>query len=523
MTDVFISYSRKDQDFVRRLFSTLAAHRRGVWVDWQDIPISAMFLDEIFNGIEKADNFVFVISPDSLISEYCTYELNHARQHHKRIIPIVRREIDEKGIPDIWNGKGWKSQAEENWKVLKTINWLFMREKVNSANGSSEDLDPFTEKFDELIKAVETDPDYVRAHTRLTVRAEEWKQNGRSTDFLLYGEDLHYAEGWLARSKPETSPSPTCLQLRYIAASRRHRRELIAAEKRRTAELNEAAERATRAAERARRATQRAVLAGGIAVLLTVIAVIAGIVARQSYLQNQLSSSRSLADTGVSLQRDHDYRDAARYFCAALKIIGGENAAVENVKIPQNLSGCYSGVVSVPISALELNNQIEGLADACLNVDSFACASESYQHLIEVDPQRSTAYISLALVYRQQGRYTKASQILDQIDQGPHAPATPRTKLSIQRVRISLDFYQCHWSRVTTAVTPKYISDLKSNLASQLVEEVTFYLAASYQALGDSTQANRYWGDYASIPASGVYKEDQRRAEAKTRKIECVF
>ncbi|WP_421657227.1 toll/interleukin-1 receptor domain-containing protein [Leptothermofonsia sp. ETS-13] len=38
MTDVFISYSRKDKDFVKTLHTALANHNREAWVDWQDIP-----------------------------------------------------------------------------------------------------------------------------------------------------------------------------------------------------------------------------------------------------------------------------------------------------------------------------------------------------------------------------------------------------------------------------------------------------------------------------------------------------
>jgi hypothetical protein len=38
MTDVFISYSRKDTPFVRALEAELEKDGREVWVDWQDIP-----------------------------------------------------------------------------------------------------------------------------------------------------------------------------------------------------------------------------------------------------------------------------------------------------------------------------------------------------------------------------------------------------------------------------------------------------------------------------------------------------
>ena len=65
MADVFISYSRKDKDFVRDLHEALAARERDTWVDWEDIPLTAEWLAEIYAGIEGADAFVFVISPDS--------------------------------------------------------------------------------------------------------------------------------------------------------------------------------------------------------------------------------------------------------------------------------------------------------------------------------------------------------------------------------------------------------------------------------------------------------------------------
>jgi len=47
MSDVFISYSRRDIDFVRHLFDQLTAHDRQPWADWQDIPPTADWLAEI--------------------------------------------------------------------------------------------------------------------------------------------------------------------------------------------------------------------------------------------------------------------------------------------------------------------------------------------------------------------------------------------------------------------------------------------------------------------------------------------
>lgn len=66
MAGVFISYSRKDRDFVRKLHNALAGVDRDPWVDWHDIPPTADFLEAVYAAINGADNFVFVISPESV-------------------------------------------------------------------------------------------------------------------------------------------------------------------------------------------------------------------------------------------------------------------------------------------------------------------------------------------------------------------------------------------------------------------------------------------------------------------------
>ena len=45
MTGVFISYSRRDKDFVGKLREALSARNYEVWVDWEDIPPSTEWLN----------------------------------------------------------------------------------------------------------------------------------------------------------------------------------------------------------------------------------------------------------------------------------------------------------------------------------------------------------------------------------------------------------------------------------------------------------------------------------------------
>jgi hypothetical protein len=78
MAEVFISYSRLDKVFVHRLGDGLVAHKREAWIDWKDIPLTAEWQQEIFSNIEAADNFIFIISPDSIASTNCKKEIDHA-------------------------------------------------------------------------------------------------------------------------------------------------------------------------------------------------------------------------------------------------------------------------------------------------------------------------------------------------------------------------------------------------------------------------------------------------------------
>src|SRR5438874_3925457 len=193
MPDLFVSYSRKDKEFVRRLVETCIAREKDVWVDWEDIAPTADWQGEIDAGIEAAESFAFVITPDSLDSRVCGRELEHALEHGKRIVPLLRRDPNGVDVP-----------AE-----IAARNWIFFR-----------DADDFDESFATFVHALETDLDWVRAHTRLLLRAREWEARGRDGSLLLRGGDLRAAEERLARAGAELEPHSTPLQREYVLAGR---------------------------------------------------------------------------------------------------------------------------------------------------------------------------------------------------------------------------------------------------------------------------------------------------------------
>jgi hypothetical protein len=92
--EVFISYSRKDKEFVRRLHEALKRRDWEAWVDWEDIRPTEEWMQAIYGAIEGAHTFVFVLAPDSVASVPCGREIAHAAAHNKRLVRIVARNVN---------------------------------------------------------------------------------------------------------------------------------------------------------------------------------------------------------------------------------------------------------------------------------------------------------------------------------------------------------------------------------------------------------------------------------------------
>jgi WD40 repeat protein len=196
VTKLFVSYSRKDSKAARRLVEAFKASGLDVWVDWEDIPLAAEWLNQIFTGIEQADAFIFLISPDSVASEICKVEISKAVENNKRIIPIVLRDLaDAKLAPE----------------SIGKLNWTYIRE-----------TDDFQEGLAKVKTAIELDLDWLEEHRRLQVRALEWHRK-KDPSLLLRGRDLRNAQHML-ETYTAKDPIPTDLQRKYIEVSGRTQR-----------------------------------------------------------------------------------------------------------------------------------------------------------------------------------------------------------------------------------------------------------------------------------------------------------
>ncbi|MBA4385780.1 MAG: hypothetical protein C0410_13670 [Anaerolinea sp.] len=222
MTDVFLSYSRKDTDSVKELFASLGARNREVWIDLHGIEYSSKWWDEICAGIDGADNFVLIVSQNSLESLFCHREINHALKHNKRIIPFLLKPVDEKAMLRAWQNDPelckYEQLTRENWESIQSIQWIDFTQLKDIEKG-----------VDALLETVDTDPERVKLHTRLLLRMRDWEGTGRNPSGLLRGDELALYEKWFTDSKlKETPPHPTDEQEAYIKESRRVQDELEA-------------------------------------------------------------------------------------------------------------------------------------------------------------------------------------------------------------------------------------------------------------------------------------------------------
>jgi WD40 repeat protein len=253
MTDLFISYSRRDGDYAKRLNNALQALGSDVWIDWEDIPKASDWLNEIYSGIDAANAFVLIVSEHSLKSEVCNYEISHAIRASKRIIPLIRQVITpeiESDIRATWAGKSWEAQAQENWTVIRHLNWIMVT-----------DDNQFDADFQIIWQTLNEDLPHRRDHTRYYVRAIAWERQARNPSFLLIGDELRSAENWLNEAE-EKQPPPDKLHREYIGISRQVENE-------REARLNQL----TRRTRQFRRAVWALGVVGGLALLATAFAV----------------------------------------------------------------------------------------------------------------------------------------------------------------------------------------------------------------------------------------------------------
>ena len=98
---VFISYSRDDLEFADQLVAALEVTGFDVAMDRHGITGGEDFRRRLGALIREADTVVFVLSPSSVQSGMCAWEVEEAIRLGKRIIPVVCRELEGRDPPPL--------------------------------------------------------------------------------------------------------------------------------------------------------------------------------------------------------------------------------------------------------------------------------------------------------------------------------------------------------------------------------------------------------------------------------------
>ena len=229
MSDVFISYSRRDIAFARLLREALQQSQIDTWIDWERIPVGERWWQEITEAIEGANIFMLLISRHSIGSKVCRDEIELALKNHKRVVPVLVDKLTPEEIgglaPDL---------PQFNWVVFERDQIFRVEVDPAATSDKAEDrevafpkLPQFQEALSKLSVAIHTDWEWVKYHTGLQVEALRWDNNHRDPSYLIRGSALEEAEQQLIRAAGH-DPAPTSLQVEFATAARQEetRRQL---------------------------------------------------------------------------------------------------------------------------------------------------------------------------------------------------------------------------------------------------------------------------------------------------------
>lgn len=101
---VFISYSRRESPFVDVLLGALEEDGLDVWVDYHSLVPAQPWLDQIMEGIRRADVFLLVVSKGSMSSASVKIEYEYALAQKKRILLLL---FEATALPDVLQKCEW--------------------------------------------------------------------------------------------------------------------------------------------------------------------------------------------------------------------------------------------------------------------------------------------------------------------------------------------------------------------------------------------------------------------------------
>jgi hypothetical protein len=141
----FISYSHKDEDFARRLFSRMRQANLRVWYAPEEMKGGQKLHEQVYEAIRVYDKLLLVLSENSLQSEWVATEIRRARKserekNRRKLFPI--RLVDFEAIAK------WEHFDADSGKDLG----IELREYFIPDFSNWKDHDAFEEAFERLLR-----------------------------------------------------------------------------------------------------------------------------------------------------------------------------------------------------------------------------------------------------------------------------------------------------------------------------------------------------------------------------------
>ena len=98
MAQIFISYSRQNEEVIKTLVADLKVAKKEVWFD-EVLNGGQPWWDQILEKIRACDIFVFAFSHESRKSEACKRELGYAIALNKKVLPLRVDDVNPNLLP----------------------------------------------------------------------------------------------------------------------------------------------------------------------------------------------------------------------------------------------------------------------------------------------------------------------------------------------------------------------------------------------------------------------------------------
>jgi hypothetical protein len=141
----FISYSTRDEEFARRLYSRMRGEKLRVWFAPEDIRGGQKLYEQIERAIQLHDRLLLVLSESSMQSEWVITEIQRARETEvregrRKLFPITIVEFDKV--------KAWRRfDADTGKDLAKEVREYFIPDFSNW-----KEHDAFEKAFERLLR-----------------------------------------------------------------------------------------------------------------------------------------------------------------------------------------------------------------------------------------------------------------------------------------------------------------------------------------------------------------------------------